>query len=409
MFRTIRKCSPFSEYSFSQLDIHKYLQSSLSKLGFVKLTKVQSLSFVSLSNMRDVVLSSETGSGKTLAYLLPLFNNVLNQSIIRRVGLVGRPPAVIVAPTMELCEQILAVAKALDSENRVSKQLLTGTSFNLREDTVIEAPRIRWGLVDIVLTTPAMFASDIERFRGDKLFPVCTIFDEADLLFHAHPSVMDILGYLRSRKSGPETQCVFASATLPSVGPFTIGNILTQRFQTAEIIRTDDFHSVPKNIRIEWIPELEASWDNRCFLLTKLLHENENQNILIFTNSNKNCKLIFSFLNEKKWPIKIFSRSINSEISSGIWVCTDLASRGIDWENIDLVINFQMPTDIVTWIHRAGRTGRMGTSGRVVSFYKQSEQPLVDMLKAKSGESLSKLFSHKRSLRKKLDVSKNVF
>lgn len=87
-----------------------------------------------------------------------------------------------------------------------------------------------------------------------------------------------------------------------------------------------------------------------------------------------------------------------------IVVATDVAARGIDWEDVDTVINFQMATDVVSWIHRAGRCGRLGRRGRVISYFKEKEEPLVEALKQKlaSGDSVDSLFSHKRSLKKRL-------
>ena len=123
----------------------------------------------------------------------------------------------------------------------------------------------------------------------------------------------------------------------------------------------------------------------------------------------------------KKWPVSKFSRKNNSSrdgkllMTENVLVATDLAARGIDWEGIDMVINFQMPRDIVTWIHRAGRCGRMGKSGSVLTFYKQSESELVEEIRTKimrkmdesslvnserSSGDLSSLFSKKRSLKR---------
>ena len=432
-----RFSSLFSEYSFAQLDLHPSLQAALRSLKFERLTRVQADSFCSVSLFKDVVLSSETGSGKTLAYLLPLMNRILHSQT--PLG----PPVVVLAPTLDLCAQILKVAQSLDPDNALPKQLLTGSSLTVSETGVIEAPRIRWGVVDLVLATPAKLAEDILRFGPDKFLPAAVVLDEADLLFHgtSQAAILDVFKYLRPRvkRAGGgggggdlttpflPTQFVFASATLPAIGPFTVGSVLAQRFSTADVIRTTAFHSLPASIRTDWVPELDGVWETRCFLLTQTLKQlveeggRAPRRILVFANSVSNCRLLHAFLVGKEWPAEKFFRHTSADLtetaarfnqseSLAILVCTDIAARGMDWASVDAVVNFQLPTDVVTWLHRAGRCGRMGKPGTVVSFFKRKEEVLVGLLRGKveAGKSLSGLFSHKRSLKRRLASPNSV-
>jgi len=443
--------SLFSNYKFSQFDLDKILRENLAGMGVIVPTSIQCRSFVPISSGKDSVLCSETGSGKTLAYLVPLFNRVLYQKQIdeesssnasgwRDILGRARAPIVVVCPTVELCKQLIDVATQLDKDGRLIKQWLASSSFSPSDD-VIASPRIRWGAVDLVVTTPSKFVDDMKRFSEENLKPSTIIFDEADLLFHGptQAHVLDIIGYLRPRIShgqdkveGGETsarqslcQFISSSATLPSIGPFSIGSMIGQRFSTAEIIRTGNFHGVPECIReINWIEESNGNWDERCYLLARVLAkpvEEEGKKVIVFVNSTTNCELLYKFLMSKKWPVSKFCRKNNSSrdgqvlMTEKVLVATDLAARGIDWEGIDMVINFQMPRDIVTWIHRAGRCGRMGKSGSVLTFYKQSESELVGEIRTKlmrkmdesflvnserSSGDLSSLFSKKRSLKR---------
>lgn len=414
----------FSEYLFRDFQIHESLKRDLEKAGFKKATAIQAQSFVPISAWRDATLCSQTGSGKTIAYLLPLLNRALLQQDQKPEALgydlLGRstPPAVILCPTLELCKQVLFVASLLDSDNRMSKQTLT----ELTVDGVMKGPRIRWGAVDLVVSTPSRFAEDIERFSSQKLKPSTVVLDEADMLLEgaSRDAVGQIFDYLRPRpkrsikdsesviESMP-CQFVFVSATIPQIGTQTSGPMISERFGTAQLVRTGNFHAIPSNINsVEWVPELEGNWDSRCYLLTQLLKPfiAADKRILIFVNSGKNAAVLFDFLKQMKWPVSKFvssSCAIDASPESRIIVATDLASRGIDWRHIDTVINFQMPTDVVTWLHRAGRCGRIGRPGSVVSFYKQKEEPLVALIKERVEEQvpLDDLFSHKRSLRRK--------
>lgn len=414
----------FSKYKFADFDLHDNLRAGLTGMSIETVTSIQAKSFVPISSYRDTTLCSETGSGKTLAYLIPLLNRTMFRQEAevapQRFDLLGRfaPPTIVLCPTVELCMQVLSVAQSLDPANLVSKQVLNSVAA----DTFV-SPRIRWGAVDLVLATPAKFAQDLERFRQDKLVPGTIVFDEADLLFHgsAQAQVLDIIEYLRPRVFGkgntesPKWPCqfVFASATVPHIGHFTLGSMLTQRFGTAETVQTDRFHTLPSSIEaVDWVSEPKGDWDERCYMLSQTLHSLKGQRVLVFVNSVGNCNALYTFLREKKWPVNRFFRTsrnaqdVASLFSDGvsIVVATDVAARGIDWEDVDTVINFQMPTDVVSWIHRAGRCGRLGRRGRVISFFKEKEEPLVEALKRKLaiGDRVDSLFSHKRSLKKRL-------
>ena len=420
----------FSKFAFADFDLHPGLRAGLTASAITVATSIQAQSFVPVSARRDAVLCSETGSGKTAAYLVPLLNRVMFQQEAAKdsFDLLGRssPPVVVLCPTGELCKQVLSVASQLDPDNLVSKQALLVKADNGSLTNVLAAPRIRWGAVDLVVSTPHRFAQDIERFREDSLLPSTIVFDEADLLFHGstQPDILNIIEYLRPRPTGKltdstngviPTQFVFASATLPDIGHFTVGSILAQRFSTAEVIRTGRFHSIPASISsIEWVPELAGNWEARCHLLTAVLHEAAGKRVLVFVNTTRNCHLLHAFLRDKKWPVARFTQSAHHERvgeiftpETSIVVATDIAARGIDWKDVDLVVNFQMPTDVVTWLHRAGRCGRLGRAGAVVSFFKAKESPLVDVLKSRieNDESVESLFSHKRSLKRKMAVS----
>jgi superfamily II DNA/RNA helicase len=340
------------------------------------------------------------------------------------IDLLGRssPPVVVLCPSHDLCKQVLDVAMQLDPSNQLIKQWLDGPSLG-SDKNVFTSPRIRWGATDIVVSTPLKFYEDLERFRQDNLKPATIVFDEADFLFQGSTqgAVLDILSYIRPKPgkritkiSGPLVQCVFASATMPDIGKWTISPMLIQRFMTAEVVKTSGFHSIPTSIRsIEWVPELEANWDNRCYLLTQQLSRlfethKSSLRVLVFVNTQHNASVLYTFLKDKKWPVTLFKKGKDGQSLDDnplVIVATDAGARGMDWNGgVEAVINFQMPTDVVTWLHRAGRCGRLNKSGSVVSFFKQQEQDLIELLKNRISNraTVDSLFSYKRSLRRRL-------
>ena len=416
--------SVLSSTRFDQLG----LDPSLT-VQYTTATQVQSQSYVPIFSGKDVSVCSETGSGKTLAYLVPLMNRLLlnkktaSQSI-GQIDLLGRssPPVVVLCPSNDLCRQVLEVAIQIDPSNQLTKQWLDGPSLP-SDQTLLTSPRIRWGATDLVVCTPLKFFEDLERFRQDNLKPATIVFDEADFLFQGSTqgAVLDILSYIRPRPGkrmdqtvAPLVQCVFASATMPDIGKWTISPMLIQRFMTAEVVKTAGFHSIPSSISsIQWVPELEANWDNRCFLLTQQLSNlfeayNSSLRVLVFVNTQHNASVLYSFLKDKKWPVALFKKGKDGQSLDEnplVIVATDAGARGMDWNGgVDAVINFQMPTDVVTWVHRAGRCGRLGKSGSVVSFFKEQERNLVELLKNRisNRNTVDSLFSYKRSLRRRL-------
>jgi superfamily II DNA/RNA helicase len=323
--------------------------------------------------------------------------------------------------------------RTLDIENRIIKQWLSSSSSSFED--VLVSPRIRWGAVDVVVTTPSKFVTDMKRFSDQQLKPSTIVFDEADLLFQRE--VIEIIDYLRPRKrresDTPLCQCIFASATIPSIGPFSVGTMISQKFSTAEIIRAGNFHGLPSTIRrIEWIEESKGDWDERCYMLTTVLAdpiEKRGERVIVFVNSTKNSQILHKYLSQKNWPVYLFNKThvddrsvFDDQANSGgqVLIATDLAARGIDWEKIDLVVNFQMPRDVVTWIHRGGRCGRIGEPGSIVTFFKSTEADIVneikrnlaysfravDVMAERTCTDLSSLFSRKRSLRRSLKQRK---
>jgi superfamily II DNA/RNA helicase len=410
--------------SFKEFELDRTLSESIKAGGrFVHMTEIQEKSFDPIRLGSDVVVCSQTGTGKTLAYLVPLFDRIAkdkNSGNNTGVDLMGRknPPVIVLCPSIDLCMQILTVAQSLDIHNRISKQFLGKRESFLSQEgdnNIIVGERIRWGAVDFVVSTPAKFSEDLGRFSGDNLYPSTVVFDEADFLFQgaSKEHILEILNYLRPRPRrhtssinpmSVYTQCVFVSATMPDIGTWTIGPMLLQRFMNATVVETRSFHSVPSSIdSIDFVPELEGNWEERCFLLARVLKENSEGRTLVFVNTQKNAIALHNWLSEKGWPSSLFKKNTPVAVDgSEIVIATDAGARGLDWDGgVDTVVNFQMPTDTVAWIHRIGRCGRLGRKGSVVSFYKKSDERLVELLKQSMGEKLDSLFSHKRSLRRK--------
>lgn len=225
--------------------------------------------------------------------------------------------------------------------------------------------------------------------KEDRIFPACVVMDEADALFQGinRLHLFDIFGLLRPRvraKRADEprrrlpdmipTQFVFASATMVHIGPFSPGNMLIERFCTAHTVETPYFHRLPAGIdndSVRWLPGSD-DWDRRIDQLLEIIRDVPCERTLVFVNSLHNCHVLLGFLRSAGWPVVSFMKGRLGRMGprfqdarqfadgrASIMLATEFGGRGIDWHEVDHVVNFQMPTSAVGWLHRVGRTGRM--------------------------------------------------
>jgi len=481
----------WSNTSFEELGIHPKLVHALAAQNIVRPTVVQAGAFVPVAKGKDVVLRAETGSGKTLAYLLPLLNRVYHlhdraRELVKADSNAANPlqssrPWVVLAPTSDLCAQILAmlsdvdvdrllVAQSLQQlvkwEARPSNEESNFRSPKFKERTTLipgqvgvtdvqntgaqlsvhnghsrsasksvyatASPRIPWGAVDLVVSTPAHFRATLDQCREDGIFPACVVMDEADALFHGKSrlDIIEVVGEIRPRvkirqlheprKRLPDlipTQFVFSAATILHIGPFSVGNMLIERFCTAHTVETKNFHRLPTGLDCTSIRWRDGSddWDQRVQQLIDVIREVPCERTLVFANSVQNGHVLRLFLKQLGWPVTSFMKGPQGRMGprfrdaqrfadghANIMIATDFGGRGIDWPDINHVINFQMPTDAVSWLHRVGRTGRMGKSGLVTNFIGTKDKLISDMIQQRlaSEKDMHNIFSRKRSLRR---------
>lgn len=361
-------------------------------------------------------------------------------------------PWVVLVPHRDLVGQVCSMICTIDPLQRVSLQTqidVHGDGWrNSDHSRNIRDPRIRWGAVDIVVTTPMKFVEDMRRFSSEGLFPACIVFDEVDRLFHdasTRPLILDIIHYVRPRLlrqdgesdsfrsvfAGPAqralkkgssmfpTQMVFVGATLPQLGPSSVGCMLPERFCTA-IADREGPHRLKSTVTQNWLtfPVVgeDSLHDSQLRVLIRVMKAHVVPRTLVFVNDVTSCENVFKFLDDHKWPVVAFhagmcyKRRIKALrlFSSGeavVMVGTNLASRGLDIrQGVDHVINFNMPTDVVSYIHRCGRTARLrsGVKGIVTNFVKKggAEEHLVTLIQQlqETGNGLDSAFSRKKRL-----------
>ena len=341
---------------FSNFDLPEGLVEHLKKIGYSTAFDIQAKTLPHTLKGKDVIGRAITGSGKTLAFALPIVTTVMKSPRART------PKAIIITPTRELCNQVTdAVAKL--SRNVRCLALYGGTSIE-RQSSIL-----RRG-VDVVCCTPGRMNDHIRNGRLVLDNIRLVILDEADLILT--PQFRDQIEDMLETVPEEKQMMLFSATMPPDVRHLT--RMYMNDPVTVDLSPTGN--RVPKSI------EHLVMWMNRGSkkeeLITNLLKEHNSQRAIVFTPT----KRMASGLSNSLYAMGIEADDMHSDIGqaarekrlrdfrmgySSVIVATDVAARGIDIPEIDMVIQVHVPpSGIEYYIHRAGRTGRMGKPGKSV-------------------------------------------
>jgi ATP-independent RNA helicase DbpA len=347
----------------------------LQELGFEKLTPIQEKSIPLLLENRDLIGQSQTGSGKTLTFTLPILEKIhLNLRM---------PQALILCPTRELATQVVSEIRKIGRKHSGLQVLMLVGGQPIRDQ--IES--LQNG-AHIIVGTPGRILDLISR---QELMPESLqtlVLDEADKMLEMGfaEEVGGILEALPTKR-----QTLFFSATFPE------GVIaLSRRFQKnpAEVRIENTENDQP---RIEQIV-YEAEAGEKVDVLMRVLQQHEAKSTLIFCNQ----KSAVSELSERFQKEKVSAGALHGDLeqrdrnrvlmmfrngSLRILVATDIAARGLDIDDLELVINYDLPHQAETYVHRIGRTGRAGRQGTAICLAaKWDHLKLLEIEKATGGK-----------------------
>jgi ATP-dependent RNA helicase RhlE len=341
------------EMNFNGLGIAPQLLDAILRLGFNIPTPIQHKAIPAAIEGKDIIGIAQTGTGKTLAFGIPLVQQILKS---------GRGGGLIILPTRELALQVNETIQKIGKEFGIKTVVLIGGSpIRQQIRSLYENPHI-------VIGTPGRI-DDLIRQRVLNLQNTTTlILDEADRMFDMGfaPQINKILQSVPKNR-----QTMLFSATMPD-GIVKIASVHMKLPVRVEIVQSG---TTAENIEHELFI---VKKDQKVLLLEKLLKE-YNGSVLIFVRVKYSARKICNNLrNIGVSAAEIHSnRSLNQrkEALEGfkvgkyrVLVATDIASRGIDVKGIELVINFDLPENAEDYVHRIGRTGRAGMSGRAISF-----------------------------------------
>ncbi|WP_246941907.1 DEAD/DEAH box helicase [Bacillus pinisoli] len=347
------------ELSINQFQ--SYLVNAWGKAGFSSFTDVQARAIPTMLQRKDMMVESPPGTGKTLAYLLPIFEGLKEE--------VKSPQGVIVAPTRELVMQIHEEAqKFLKDSPFSSASFIGGADLKRQLEKLKKHPQI-------IIGTPHRLVELIEM-RKLKMHEVKTIvLDEADQLLSSG-ATKEIDRVIQSTLK--DRQLVAFSATLPQLTMEQLG----KRMNNPEKITINASLDRKEKIQYRYIvSERRDKLDN----LRKLLHTEPDMKAIAFINDSFHLEALAEKMKYKKIQAGVlYSQSTQAEREATIkkfrlgkyqlLLATDVAARGLDIEAITHVVHLDLPQEVEQFVHRSGRTGRMGAKGTVVSIVTPGEE-----------------------------------
>ncbi len=346
----------------SELNLRSPLLKALENINFIKATEIQAEVIPEVSAGKDVIASAKTGSGKTAAFILPMLNHFLSHTNAETRGL-------ILLPTRELALQTQKVFEKLAAFTPIKSALIIGgEAFKHQIASIRKNP-------EVIIATPGRLVEHIEKgnvdFRGLEFY----VLDEADrMLDMGFAEDMHTI----SAACNANKQTLLFSATLKHSG---FKRLQSQLNDPVRII-TSKTRSGHSDITQQYV--LADDDRHKEAIATALIQEESAQRVFIFCKTRAQAQKLSNILRSKK----LRADYIHGEVSQNdrkqvlnrfragtlhVLVATDLAARGLDIENIDLVINFTMAQSGDDHVHRVGRTGRAGNQGLAVSLVDSSE------------------------------------
>lgn len=377
----------FSRKTFKDMGCTEYMIKSLQGQLFNRPSHIQAMAFEPVFQKKSCIIADQSGSGKTLAYLLPVIQRI-RQEELEGIGksLPQNPRVVILVPTAELASQVLTNCRLMSKFGVPFRSMVATGGF--KQKTQLESLRQE---LDVLIVTPGRLTYLVKEGFVQLTNLTCAVLDEVDILYSSEdfePALQIIMN-----SSPYTTQYLFVTATLP----VNIYNKLVEVFPDCEAIMGPGMHRTSPGLEeilvdcsgddgAEKTPE--TAFMNKKTALLRLVEERQVAKTIIFCNKIETCRKVENALqrfdrNEYRVRALPFhaalaqeSRLANMEEfrssqrkDSLFLVCTDRASRGIDFTGVNHVILFDFPRDPSEYVRRVGRTARgVGGVGKAFVF-----------------------------------------
>ncbi|ETX12286.1 DEAD/DEAH box helicase [Marinomonas ushuaiensis DSM 15871] len=364
--------------SFTSLGLLKDITNIVDQLGYATPTPIQKAAIPSILANKDLMAGAQTGTGKTAAFALPLIHSIL---LKKEVDNLSHIRVLVLTPTRELAQQVHS------SFVKYSKDLMVksvvaygGASINVQIDALKQG-------CDVLVATPGRLLELIMKNLIDLSALQTLVLDEADRML----DMGFIIDIQRILKNLPESrQTLFFSATFND-DIFALSKTL---LNNPQLIEVDSRNTTATQVE-QTIYAVDV--DKKSALLSFLIGSKNWKQVLIFTRTKQGADELAKEMQKDG----IATQSIHGDKSQGArdrvlaefkegkvraLVATDVAARGLDIEQLQYVINHELPYNAEDYIHRIGRTGRAGTTGLAISLITEKERYLLTDIEKLVGE-----------------------
>jgi superfamily II DNA/RNA helicase len=367
--------------SFTDFNFQEGLLNGLADMGFQKPSPIQEQAIPIIQSGKDLVACAQTGTGKTAAFMLPLLDNIAKSEK-------DDLEVLVIVPTRELAIQIDQQIQGFSYHVSVSSAAIygggDGATWDQQRHSLLEG-------VNIIIATPGRLIAQLQSGIVSLKTVKHVVLDEADRMLDMgfYDDIVKILRYLPTVR-----QTIMFSATMPP----KMRNLAKQLMLNPEelnIAISKPASGIKQLAYMVWKT-------NKNILVQHLLSKDAYNSIIIFTSTKEEVKKLERDLTKLGLNLKGFHSDLDQEEREEIMrnfrnkqlqllIGTDILSRGIDVEGIDLVINMEVPGDPENYIHRIGRTARASTEGTAITFISDDDQYKFFKIESLIGKEIEKL------------------
>ena len=348
---------------FDELSLSDDILDALDAMNFEECTPIQSIDLI--LEGRDLIACAQTGTGKTAAYLLPVIDLLADTEATPKVK------CVIMVPTHELAQQIDRQMEGFSYYIPVSSLAIHGG--NDGKEFARQQHALRQG-ADMVIATPGRLLAHMKMGYVDLSEVQYFILDEADRMLDMGFSedIMRIVAELPKKR-----QTLMFSATMPKKIQQLAATILTDPAEV-KIAVSKPAEKIDQSAYICYEGQKEA-------LLKHLFEQGHNKRVIVFSSSKQKVKELTQAMRKAHWKAAEMHSDLDQkareEVMLGfraaridILIATDILARGIDIDDIAMVVNYDVPREAEDYVHRVGRTARANTDGMAVTFVSERDQ-----------------------------------
>lgn len=382
---------------FEDYRVSREIKANLAALGFRRPTDIQFKAIPPILKGDDVLAIAQTGTGKTAAFAIPVIDIIHQQKNSSRSEFIS---CLVMVPTRELALQITEVFQSLCQHTRVKTACVFG---GVDQDPQIS--KLKSG-VDVLVATPGRMFDLVSQGH--------LVLDKVQILILDEADHMLALGFIKDIRQlihhlPRNRQTLFFSATInPEIKDLAYSLVVNPIR-----IEISPKNPVAKNVThsVVFIP-----MDEKRFFLERIIKENPESKILVFVRTKVRAERVFKAMEriniqtitihgdkEQKDRLDVMTKFRSGEVK--VLIATDVSARGIDIQNVDYVINYDLPDVAENYVHRVGRTGRGDKKGLAVSFCSPEEKTVLDNIETFLDQKINVITIEKEDYSATIDFS----